>query len=247
MIDAIIVDDESRNISILKKMLAGYCPEVRVIGEAGNAAETISLLQTLKPQLLFLDIQMPGQNAFNLLDEIMPVNFDIIFVTAFDSYALKAFKYNAIDYLLKPVSIDDLQEAVKKVLQRTAGADLNQKLEGLLQELSAQQQQKKITLHTQEGMYFFNYADIVLCIAEGSYTRFELSSGKNMLVSGTLKKFEALLPEHLFLRIHSSYIVNANHIKKYHNGKGGYVELTNGKTAEVSVRKKAEFLSHFRQ
>ncbi|MBO9633246.1 MAG: response regulator transcription factor [Chitinophagaceae bacterium] len=246
MIKAIIVDDEPRNNTILRKMLEGFCPDVTVVADATKAADVKQLLQTTDIDLLFLDIEMPGQNAFSLLDEIMPVKFNIIFVTAFDNYATKAFRYNAIDYLLKPVNIDELQLAIKKVSQTPDLDTINHQLQSLIQQLSRQQNPGKLVLQTQEGMFFFNYEEIVLCAAEGSYTRFDLLNGKSILVSGNLKKFEAMLPSAVFIRIHDSFLVNSTHIRKYNNGKGGYVELSNGKTAEVSVRRKSDFLSRFR-
>ncbi|ASZ13128.1 LytTR family DNA-binding domain-containing protein [Chitinophaga pendula] len=245
MIQCIIVDDEPKNISTLSKMLQLYCPDVIIAGSATNIETALALIQQLSPQLLFLDIQMPKGNAFDLLDQIMPVTFEIVFVTAFDNYAIKAFKYNALDYLLKPVDIEELKAAVHKVRTRVGMQHINTRLDNLLKQVR-DNDNAKIALRTQQGMFFHTISDIVLCTAEGAYTRFEFLNGKSLLVTGTLKKYEETLPSRDFCRIHDACLVNLNHIVQYHVGKSGYVEMVNGRTAEVSQRRKTEFLNRFR-
>ncbi|MGO4288259.1 LytR/AlgR family response regulator transcription factor [Chitinophaga sp. RAB17] len=245
MITCIIVDDEPRNISILSKMIHLYCPQVHVAGSATNIADALGLIHEHSPQLLFLDIEMPRGNAFDLLKQIMPVNFEVIFVTAFDTYAVKAFRYNALDYLLKPVDIEELKQSIQKVSTRLGIQDINTRLDNLLQQVR-EKETSRIVLRTQQGAFFHTIADIILCEADGAYTRFEFVNGKSLLVTGNLKKYETALPARDFCRIHDTYLVNLNHIVRHHPGKSGYVEMINGRTVEISLRRKAEFLSRFR-
>lgn len=245
MITCIIVDDEPRNVTILEKMLTRYCPNVSVTGQAASAAAAVTLIQQVRPQLVFLDIEMPKDNAFDLLDALMPVDFEIIFVTAFDNYAIKAFKYHALDYLLKPIDIGELQQAVLKAAARLQERGINERLQQFYDQ-SRNSNFSKIALRTQEGLLFYAMDDILYCSAEGAYTRFGFLKDKSLLVSGHLKKFEDMLPADNFCRVHDSHLINLNHVKKYHTGKGGYVEMADGKIIEVSMRKRAEFLSRLR-
>lgn len=245
MITCIIVDDEPRNISILNKMIHLYCPQVHVAGSATNIADALELIHKCSPQLLFLDIEMPKGNGFDLLTQIMPVTFEIIFVTAFDTYAVKAFRYNALDYLLKPIDIEQLKQAIQKVRTKLGIQDINTRLDNLLQQVR-EKETSRIVLRTHQGVFFYAIADIVLCVAEGAYTRFEFINGKSLLVTGHLKKYETALPVRDFCRIHDTYLVNLNHIVRHHPGKSGSVEMINGRTVEISLRRKAEFVSRFK-
>ena len=246
MIKCIIIDDEPGNVSILKKMLQQYCPGVTVEGEANTAAEAIQLIRELDPQVVFLDIEMPKANAFDLLNQLRPVNFEIIFVTAFADYAGKAFKYCALDYLLKPVDIDDLRQAVQKAVTRIREKNINQRLDVFLNNNQAGHSFTKIVVPTIDGLLFYPVEDIICCIAKGTYTQIDFINNKEMLLASTLKEVEEMLPATIFCRIHNSYLVNINHIKKYYKGKGGYVEMINGQTLEVSTRKREGFLSRLR-
>lgn len=243
--NCIIVDDEPTSVIVLRKLLQQFCPEITIVGEAHSGDEAIELIRQHKPDLVFLDIEMPFGNAFDLLKRLPVIDFEIIFVTAFDNYAVNAFKFSALDYLLKPVDIDDLKKAVSKAQQRLKEKNFNQRLENFLHNVS-QAGTHKIALPTLEGLVFFDTNDIINCTAEGPYTVFNFKDGKNLLVTGTLKEFEEMLPENSFCRVHHSHLINIDHIRKYYKGKGGYVEMTNGKTIEVSQRKKDEFLERFR-
>ena len=245
-INCILVDDEPLNLDGLEKMITRYCPELTVVGKANNAQEALELIRSLSPQIVFLDIQMPRENAFDLLDKLMPVNFEIIFVTAFDNYALKAIRYSALDYLLKPVDMDELRTAVQKARTKLMEKDVNMRLSGFLDQIRERSGQSRIALKTKEGLIFYPIKDILYCTAERSYTRFTFVNGKQLLVTGNLKEFEGLLPEDNFCRVHDSYLINLDHVKKYHYGKGGYVEMADGVPIDVSSRKRAAFLAKLR-
>jgi two-component system LytT family response regulator len=246
MIRSIIIDDEPQNNKILRHFLETYCHDVVVIAEATEPQQALSLISEMKPQLLFLDIELPGQNAFCLLNQLMPVDFEIIFVTAYNQYALNAIKYNALDYLLKPINIDELRQAVEKVNVRLAEKNINERLANFFHNQAQILDNSRIALPTQEGLTFYPIKDIVNCEAEGPYTRFHFISDKSIIVTGTLKEFEQLLPSEMFCRVHHSYLVNLNRIHKYFRGKGGYLEMDNGKTVEVSQRKKEGFMARLK-
>lgn len=245
MIRCCIVDDEAQNISLLQKLIHAYCPQLLVCGTANDIATAKTMLQKEKPQLVFLDIEMPGGTGFQLLEQVKPVSFEVIFVTAFGHHAVKAFRFSALDYLLKPVMVDDLVAATKKAVEKLGEQSINQRLEAFLQN----QQSKtpvRMAIPSKEGLEFYNIADIVYCSAEGSYTQFFLADGRKILTSGLLKDFEELLPADTFCRIHHSYVVNLNFIKKYYRGRGGHIELLNGHTLEVSNQRKDDLLDRFR-
>jgi two-component system, LytTR family, response regulator len=246
MIKCVLVDDEPRNLSLLKKMIGLYCPEITVMGKAEDVDEAISVIGSVRPHLVFMDIEMPPANAFELLDMLHPVDFEVIFVTAHDTYALKGFKYNALDYVLKPIEIDDLRQAVNKAVTRIRDQDIGNRLNMLLPQLKAERSLGKIALREKDGLTLYAFDEILYCAAEGAYTRFGFAKNASLLVSGSLKEFEGQLPDDIFCRIHDSHLVNLRHVKKYHTGKGGYVELSDGKTLEVSVRKKADFLARLK-
>lgn len=246
MIDSVIIDDETMNTRILKKMLADFCPQVNVVAEAKDVQQGISVINQYKPALVFLDIEMPYGNAFDLLDELMPVSFEIIFITAFNEYALKAFRYSALDYLLKPVNINELKMAVERAGERVNSKNINSQLNNLLQNLHKKNEAiQKIALPSKDGLLFIAIEDIYRCEASGSYTYiYTRKEGKN-ISSKSIKEYEELLPGDIFFRIHHSHLVNLKEIKKYHRGRGGYVEMKDGALIDVAVRRKDEFLSRF--
>lgn len=245
---ALIIDDEPKNVRILRKLLEDYCPQIEVAGEAGDARAAFSIIRELKPELLFLDIEMPYGNAFDLLDKLMPVNFEIIFITAFDDYTLKAFKYSALDYLLKPVDIDELKAAVKKAAEKIAGKNINQQLGNLLSNLkNSQAPLQKIALPSADGIVFISVEDIIRCEASGNYTIIYADSKEKITASKNIKDYEEILPPGIFCRIHNSHIINLNRIKKYHRGRGGFVVMDDGTSIEVASRRRDEFLAKFGQ
>jgi two-component system, LytTR family, response regulator len=237
MITCVIVDDEQQNISILTTLLTRYCPEVKLIGEANTSGAAVELISKRRPQLVFLDVEMPDMNAFELLAQLQPVHFEYILVTAFDRYAVKAFAHNALHYLLKPVDIDELRLAVQKAAARIMEANFSRR---------ETHQINKIALPTSNGLVLHAIDDIVCCTARNTYTLFEFVGDKTLLVSGSLKAFEEKLPAGIFCRVHHAYLINMNHVKQYIKGKGGQVKMSNGKIIDVSSRKRDEFLSRLR-
>jgi two-component system LytT family response regulator len=247
MIRAVIIDDEQNNISALENLLKQFCPEIVITGTAENIQTGSEIITQLEPQLVFLDIEMPFGNSFDMLEKMKPVTFEVIFVTAFEKYAVRAFKYVALDYLLKPVNIEDLKAAVGRARLRIEEKKVNTRIESLLDNFRNESPGlKKIGLPVTDGWVFEEIENIVHLRAEGNYTTVTTKDGIKKLVSKNLKEFEDLLPPALFCRIHHSHIVNLNFIKKYYKGRGGYIELADGTEVEVSSRKKDEFLEKFR-
>lgn len=243
MIKVLTVDDEPKNLRIIKELLRLYCPNAAHIGEADNINTARQLITELQPDLVLLDIEMPHGNAFDLLDKIMPVNFEIVFVTAFDSYTLKAFKYSALDYILKPVNIDELKAVITKAEQRTQQKNINQQLNFLLQNMKQPSALHKIAIPTfKDQLEFIETNSILYCEASGAYTFIFTDEGQKMVSAKSLKEYEEILPESVFFRLHHSHLINLNKVKKYHKGRGGEVEMDNGVFLEVATRRKDEFL-----
>jgi two-component system LytT family response regulator len=231
----------------MKKMLQEFCPETYVSGEASDAEEGEKIIQKMQPDLVFLDIEMPYGNAFDLLDHLMPVKFEIIFVTAFNDYTLKAFKYSALDYLLKPVNIEELRVAVQRASERQRLRNTNQQLNNLLANLKTPEASSyKLALPSMEGLAFVPIDTITRCEASGGYTVFYLKNGEKILSAKNIKEYEEILPASTFLRVHNSHIINLMCIKKYHKGRGGYIEMDDSVLIEVASRRKNEFLGRFR-
>lgn len=244
MIKVLTVDDEPKNLRILKELLSAYCPLANHIGEADNIETAMQLIRELQPELVLLDIEMPHGNAFDLLDRMMPVNFEIVFVTAFDEYALKAFRYSAIDYLLKPVSIEELQLAVQKAIERVSDKGSNTRFNSFVENLAeAKEEAKKIAVPLlTKGYEFVKMGDVLYCEARSGYTYIFTNGGKYFISSTSLKKYEEIFPARLFLRVHNSYLVNLKKVVKYVAGRGGILEMENGEKIEVAVRRKDELL-----
>ena len=241
-ITAIIVEDEAVSRDILRNYLGKYCPKVALVGEASNIQEAYGLIQQHEIDLVFLDVEMPFGNAFDLLEKVKDRRFETVFVTAYDHYAIEALNSHASYYLLKPISIDELIKAVNHVIEiKERENDLQHKiLSPKMPTASA-----KITIPTQEGFEVLDVKDIIFCKADDNYTEIYLQDRKK-LVSKTLKYFEIALSEYSFARIHKSYLVNVNAIVKYKKGKGGSVVVSNGKEILVSSSKKGTLLSYFK-
>jgi two-component system LytT family response regulator len=240
-LNALIVEDEATSRDILRNYLSKYCENVTVVGEAASIQEALQLINGNEPDLVFLDVEMPYGNAFDLLDQLPDRNFETVFVTAYNQYAMDALNNHAAYYLMKPINIDELIKAVGYVseikIKETALEDevLNAQLPGV---------EGKITLPQQDGFQVLNVADILYCKADDNYTEIHLEK-KKILVSKTLKYFEEALSRFPFARIHKSYLVNVNEVIKYKKGKGGSVVVSNGKELSVSASKKKELLAYF--
>ncbi|WP_375241088.1 LytR/AlgR family response regulator transcription factor [Polaribacter sp.] len=241
-LNAIIVEDEEISRDIIRNYLSKYCPNVNLLGEASNIEEGYNLINKHNLDLVFLDVEMPFGNAFDLLEKIENRTFEVIFVTAYDHYAIEALNNNASYYLLKPISIDQLIKAVNTVLEIK---QKEQQLQNKILETKSIAVHGKITIPQQDGFEILDVSDIIFCKADDNYTEIHLSNSKK-LVSKTLKHFEGILKEYTFARIHKSYLVNVNAIIKYKKGKGGSVIVSNGKEILVSASQKSNLLSYFK-
>ncbi|NQX86217.1 MAG: response regulator transcription factor [Flavobacteriaceae bacterium] len=242
-LNAIIVEDEETSRIILKNYLSKYCPNVNVVDEAANAEDALTLIRKHSLDVVFLDVEMPYGNAFDVLDKIDDRTFETIFVTAYNDYALEALNAHASYYLMKPISIDELIKAVAYV------TDIKTKENVLQDEILVPKVNPidtKITIPLQDGFEVIETANILFCKADDNYTEIYLNTNKKKVVSKTLKYFEETLCSTSFARIHKSYVVNVNEVVRYVKGKGGRVILTNGKEIMVSASKKAQFLSYFK-
>lgn len=242
MLKAIIIDDELNGRIALKQKLKDYCPTVEVLGECENGKEGISLIEKCQPQLVFLDIEMPVMDGFEMLMNITEKNFHLVFTTAYDHYAIKAIKYAAFDYLLKPIDIDELKLTIDRLTQQPSPGITDKKLETLEQNLLTKPFLNKIAIPSQEGLLFFDINHIVHLEAQSNYTMIYFDDHSKLMASRTLKEFEDILPADIFFRPHNSHIINLQFIKRYLRGDGGQVEMKDGKYILVSRRKKEEFL-----
>jgi two-component system, LytTR family, response regulator len=239
---AIIIDDEQKGRIALKQKLLDYCPEIKLIGEADSGMQGIELIGQLNPDIVFLDIEMPGMDGFEMLKKIAEKKFHIIFTTAYDHYAIKAIRFAAFDYLLKPVDIEELKQTIEKLKQNETKNQTVKKLEVLEQHLFANSALNKIAIPTLDGLLFYNIDDIIYLEAHSNYTEIHFSSNQKLTASRTLKEFEEMLPIDKFFRPHHSHIINLQYIKRYIRGDGGQIELQNGTVVSVSRKKKDEFL-----
>ncbi len=240
-LNAIIVEDEASSREILRNYITKYCGEVNLMGEAASINEALQLIQENEPDLLFLDVEMPFGNAFDLLDQLPDRTFQTVFVTAYDQYAKDALNNHAAYYLMKPISIDELVRAVHYVMEIKEKED---QLEDRVLRPKLGHVLGKITLPQQDGFQVLNVSEILYCKADDNYTEIYLVN-KKILVSKTLKYFEEALSTFAFARIHKSYLVNVNEVVKYRKGKGGSVVVSNGKELLVSASRKKELLAYF--
>ena len=243
MIRAVLVDDETDSIRVLERLLETFCPQVSIVGKADGVETALRVIQDSLPDLVILDIEMTQGNAFDLLNQLQPIAFQVIFVTAFDNYAVRAFKYSAVDYLLKPVDIDDLRNALGRVTEKTQEKDMMGKMKVLLDNMGTLNlSQQKMALPTMTGLMFVAIRDIIRFEAKGNYTLIFLNNGDKVTASRNIKDYEDLLPGSIFCRIHHSHIINLQNIQKYQKGRGGYVIMEDGSSIEVASRRREEFL-----
>ena len=242
MLNAIIVDDEPHCCKTLESLLKRYCPEVSIIATCANGVDALQAIRRLNPDLVFLDVEMPKMNGFEMLEQLHEINFHLIFVTSYDAYALKAIRFSAIDYLLKPVDREELQTAVQKVVKRMQ-VPLPEQLKIILEKIQhPASASNKIALPTMEGLQMIAIESIISGEADDNYTTLHLKDNKKIVVSSTLKIIEELLGDHSFIRIHRSYLVNLKEIEKYMKADGGYVVMSDGSQIYVSRNKKEELI-----
>lgn len=243
MIKAILIDDEITPKETLRIMLEMYAPEIKIVGEADGVKSGIQAIHKYKPELLFLDIQMGDGTGFDLLSYFPNEDFKVIFVTAFEEYALKAFKFSALDYLVKPVTPDDLINSIKKIPSTFNQSDLKKQLKVFEENYNKSDQSfGKIILKTMEAIYIVDINDIIHCESENNYTNFIFSNTNNLLVSRTLKEYDEMLEEVGFLRVHRSHLVNTKHIDYFDKRDGGMLVMKNGNKIPVSYRKKNQLI-----
>ncbi len=243
MIKAIIIDDEHYGRQSLQQAVEQYCPELGILQICESPEAGIAAINALKPDLVFLDVQMPNMSGFDVLQKLSPIDFEVIFVTSYDQYAIKAIKFSAIDYLLKPVDIDDLIHAVQRAKDNLQQNRKRQRYQSVLHNLNYTSGKiEKLAVPTLEGIDFFRTDNIIYCEADGSYTTLYLSGHEKQVISKNLKDFENLLSGSGFCRVHNSYLINLSHVKKYIKGDGGYVILTDDHHVDISRRRKDVFL-----
>lgn len=238
MIRAIIIDDEHYCVEVLSTLLKKYCPEVTVLATCSSGEEGLKAIHEYQPDLVFLDVEMPRMNGFQLLESLPEINFDLVFTTSYDQYAIKAIRFSALDYLLKPIDREELQKAVNKAGKRQSGS-INQQLQLLLQKINQPATRvNKVAMPTMEGLQMINVADIISCASDSNYTILHLKDKQKLVVSRTLKEIEEILEEHSFVRVHHSYMVNLNEVTKYIRGEGGYLVMSDGSHIDVSRSRK---------
>ncbi len=247
MIKAVVVDDEMISRQTVIEVVQTFCEDVKVVGSAGSVDEAHQVLRTIRPDVLFLDVEMGNKSGFNLLEELGEVDFDVIFVTAYDQYAIRAIKFCALEYLLKPIEVDELQEAVEKVRTNMREKQAKKNFSHLLENLRVSAPNDlKIAIPVSEGYRFVKTADILYFEADGSYCRVHLSDRKTLTVSKSLKYFENLLEDSSFLRIHNSYYINLDFVVSYIKGDGGEVVMQNDAHLSVSRSKKEPLLTQLK-
>lgn len=239
---AILVDDEQNNLDNLLRLLQKHCPGVEVVATASTAGEAEDRIRTQNPELVFLDIQMPGKNGFHLLKALPYPSFEVIFVTAYDQYGIQAIKFSALDYLLKPVNVTELKAAVEKATAKISSQKQNRQLENLLRLLQQNQQEHCIALPTAKETRFVKTEQIVRCESSNSYTTFHFAGGEKLLVAKPIFEYDELLSDYGFIRCHQSHLVNRKYIKSWMKGDGGYLLLQEGTPLPVSRQRKEKVM-----
>ena len=241
----IIIDDEQNAVDFIFSIIGEYCPGLEVIGKAFNITEGVERIQELKPDLVFLDVEMPNGTGFDLLANFPEKNFDVVFITAFNHYAIRAIKFSAVDYILKPINISEFIEAVNRVIQKRADSTSrnNENFKILMENLKTSLP-SRLAIPTSDGMEYLNPKDIVRIEADRSYTWFYLSPNRKILVSKHLKEFQELLSDRYFFRSHNSHLINLKYVRKYVRRDGGYIEMQDGSEIPISRNRKDLFLIH---
>ncbi len=246
MISCILVDDESNSLEMTEWLLKTYCPGVTIEAMCNSAEKGIEAINKFKPDVVFLDIEMPHMNGFDMLEQFDKLTFDVVFTTAYDQFAIKAFKYSALNYLLKPVDPEDLKETIRRIEEKKTSPTKEQ-IDLLMQSVKnvSKQPVSRVALTTNDGMIFVSTNEILYCQAESNYTSVVLLGGKKIVVSKVLKDIDETLSGPDFFRVHNSYLININHIKKFVRGDGGYVIMDDGTSIGISRSRRQEFMELF--
>jgi len=239
---AVIIDDEPKARKNIINIINLINTDIQIVGEGEDIKSGVKVISEMKPDIVFLDIQMPGGSGFQLLDKFPIINFKVIFITAFDNFAIKAFKYSAIDYLLKPIDPQEFKKAMEKLNSIIQKEDYSLKIKTLLNNISDDKNQK-IVLKTSEGFHIIKIKDIIRCESDKGYTNFFLHDGKTILVSSIIKGYDEMLSEKGFLRTHQSHLINMDYIKSFIKSDGGYIVMQDGATVPVSKRRKEAILN----
>jgi two-component system LytT family response regulator len=237
----LIIDDEADARLLIQNLIKKYFPEIGILGEAASKSEAIEKIELFRPDFVFLDINLGDGNGFEVMDYFKNNHLQCIFTTAYDEFAIRAFRYNAIDYLLKPIAIEEFQSAVNKVLSNSDTSLIFSKMDNLMDQISTKNI-NRITINTHDGLSIIKLTDIVRIEADGNYSTIYLNTKEKILASKSLKEFEELLPESSFCRTHQSHIVGLNFVKKMIKDDGGYLLMENGEKVIISRRKKEEVL-----
>ncbi|HKR04341.1 MAG TPA: LytTR family DNA-binding domain-containing protein [Bacteroidia bacterium] len=244
MIHAVIIDDEQKCIETLSILIKMHCPEITIDASCNNGSDGIKAINQHKPDVVFLDIEMPKMNGFDMLEKFEKIFFHVVFTTAYNQFAIKAFRYSALNYLLKPIDPDDLKSTVSRI-KELKGPGFNEQFEILMQNIKSNNKPQRIALSTGDGLVFVNTKDIMYCHSESNYTHVLLTGGEKYLLAKTIKEFEDTLSEDNFFRIHNSYVVNLDQIKKFVRGDGGYVVMKDGTSITIARARREEFFSLF--
>ncbi|MBL0335881.1 MAG: response regulator transcription factor [Chitinophagaceae bacterium] len=246
MIRCILIDDEKNALEMMEWLLKTYCPDVEIVAMCNSSELGVEAIRQHRPDLVFLDIEMPKMNGFDMLEKFDKLFFEVVFCTAYDQFAIKAFKYSALNYLLKPVDPDDLKATISRINEKKS-APSREQFDLLLQNMKQREKStpQRIALTTGDGLIFVPTADIIYCEAESNYTNVVLTGGKKILVSKVLKEIDEVLSGPDFYRVHSSFLININRIKKLVRGDGGYIVMDNDATVSISRSKRQEFMELF--
>jgi two-component system, LytTR family, response regulator len=239
---AVIVEDEMHSRETLRNLIEEFCLDVEVAGMAGSVKDAVELIRQVKPQVVFLDIELQVGSGFDVLAQVSDLSFDVIFTTAYEHYAIRAIKFSSLDYLLKPIDLEELQQAIAKARTHQNEFSQRQQLDVLLANMAGKGM-KKICLATADRLEFVKVEEIVMCEASGSYTQVYLKDNKKILVSKNLKEYETLLADENFMRVHNSFLINLNEVKQFVKSEGGYILMNNNQQVSVSPKKRDEFFT----
>ncbi|MEE4256536.1 MAG: LytTR family DNA-binding domain-containing protein [Bacteroidales bacterium] len=244
ILKTVIVDDEQDAVNFIESIAKEYCPNIEIVGKAYSAIEGVEVISKVKPDLVFLDVEMPHGSGFDLLAGFPEKEFDVIFITAFNHYAIRAIKFSAVDYILKPININEFIDAVKRVEEsRKEKKGTSTNFQTLFENLQTAIP-SRLAIPTSNGMEYLNTREIIRVEADRSYSWFYMENGDKFLVSRNLKEYQELLSDRNFFRTHNSHLINLEHVKKYIRHEGGYIEMTDGSNVPISRGKKDLFLEH---